>query len=120
MDFKGRWINTEGNVLVIKTFGRRYYRVKFIRKDNKLLLWNRIKLFISMFPFGCFGKKSGNDLLVDVGGPLGPALCLKPALSENDGSEILLPEIVASISDGWEDVLGIAWLEPLSPFRKSS
>ena len=119
MSFVGQWRNKEGNILVIKSFRRNRYFVRYIRKDGKLLLWNRIKLFITMFPFGCLGQISGNDLLVDLGGPLGPALRLKQMLLEENKVEILVPKIVPSIS-GWEDVIGIPWLEPLSPFHRIS
>ena len=42
MDFIGRWKNEEGNILIIRKFLKIRYLVRYIRKDGKLLLKNRM------------------------------------------------------------------------------
>jgi len=120
MDFVGRWKNEEGNILIIRKFFRKRYLVRYIRKDGKLLLKNRIYLFVSMFPFGCLGKIEEEKLVVSLCGIWGPWIHFCPSLSEIDNAEILLPEIEPSINDGYEDIQGIEWLQPLSPFKRIS
>jgi hypothetical protein len=120
MDFVGHWVNEEGNILLIRRFFESWYRyrVRYIRKDGRLLLKNRINLFMHMFPFGCFGKIEGERLIVDLGGgPLGPNLELRLCKDLDKDREMLLPEIIPSLS-GWEDIVRIEWLEPLSPFHR--
>jgi hypothetical protein len=116
--FTGYWCNEEGNILVIKPFFWKRYVVKYIRRDGKLLFGSRLKLFLHMFPIGRIGKLENGDLVVSLRGIWGPWLHLHRSYSEIDDSEILLPKIESSISDGWEDVVGIPWLQPLSPFHR--
>ena len=120
MDFVGRWCNEEGNILVIRRLFKARYLIRYIRKDGKLLLQNRIYLTISMFPFGCFGKIEGEDLVMSICGIWGPWIHFHPSVSEVDDTETLLPDIEPSINDGYEDIMGIGWLQPLSPFRRIS
>ena len=116
MYFKGQWRNQEGNELFIRHLWGRKYLVKYVRKDGKLLFPNRMKLAICMFPFGCLGKLEDNDLNVSLGGgPFAPDLQLRPYKDLNNDIDMLLPEIIPSLS-GYEHVMRISWLEPLSPF----
>jgi hypothetical protein len=71
-----------------------------------------------MFPIGRIGKLENGDLVVSLRGMWGPWLHLHQSYSDIDKSEILLPKIESSISDGWEAVVGIPWLQPLSPFHR--
>ena len=120
MDFAGRWCNEEGNILVVRHLFKNRFLIRYIRKDGKLLLRNRIQLSINMFPFGRLGKTEREELVVSLCGIWGPWIHLCPSKSEIDNSETLIPSIEPSISDGWEDITGIGWLEPLSPFQRIS
>lgn len=117
--FAGCWQNEEGNVLVIKPFGKRFL-VRFIRKDGKLLFWNRLRLFFHMFPVGRIGKIDGNKLVISLCGVWGPWIHFRPSVSEMNNVETLSPEIEPSINDGYENIIGIEWLQPLSTFKRLS
>lgn len=116
LNFVGKWQNEERNELYIRPFLKGRYLVKFVRKDGKLLLPNKIQLFLHMFPFGRLGKIIEDELVINLQGPMGPTLNLK--FNSEGGEEIILPEIGPSLYDGYEHVIGIPWLMPLSPFRK--
>jgi len=115
--FVGRWQNEEGNMLIIKPFWKRCL-VRYFRRDGKLLFWNRLKLFFHMFPIGRIGKLDNNELVISLCGVWGPWIHFRASVSEIDNTEILLPEIEPSINDGYENIMGIGWIQPLSPFRR--
>jgi hypothetical protein len=116
-DYAGRWINEEGNELIIRHFLKDRYIVRYIRRDGRLLFANKWKLFLFMFPFGRLGKVINEILTLNLEGPIGPTLSFKQ-LVDDKNRELLIIEIGPSLYDGYEDIMGIPCFIPLSPFRR--
>ena len=119
-DFTGRWVNASGNVLTIRATRRGRYRARFARTDGRVSWLTRLKMCLNMGLTGMPGRVEEDELVLELGrSGWGPTLDLKPQCSGPGAEDVLVPRIGPSIHDGWEDVFGIPWLEPLSPFRRA-
>ena len=122
-EFAGRWVNADGNLLIIRVTSRGRFRARFIRKDGRVSLRRRFwaRLF-EMPAFGLYGAVRDGALEIEIGpGVHGRALRLRSAGDEE--GDLLLPEIAPSIVDldDWcrGEAPRVSWLEPLSRFRRT-
>ncbi len=120
-EFAGRWVNEQGNLLIIWTTRRGRYRARFVRRDGQVSVLRRFLARFWMPAFGLHGAVREGALEIEIGGGhFGRALRLR--FARDEGGDSLLPEIAPSIPDLDDWHLGeaprVPWLEPLSRFRR--
>lgn len=122
-EFRGRWVNDAGNLLIIWTTRRGRYRAHFVRNDGRLSLWRRFLTRLLENPaFGLYGTVRDGALEIEIG-PSTFGRALRLTILRDEGGDLLTPEIVPSIvdlDDWWRwQAPRVSWLEPLSHFRRA-